>query len=296
MTAKTQRENALIGAVVADAATMGMHWIYDQEHIKNIEKIGDVLFRQPDANIYEGVRSYFAHAAKRVGDSSQYGESARVVAQVIANHGKYDVAEHQQLFFSTFGPCGSYHGFADKPTKALIVRMINDGEDLPKASGSDDDQMPALSSVPALFSTGATIDEIESAVSVTSINQQAISGALALNDCLNRLINGESLQDALTNSASIAEPALSALLQEALGQSDYRPLETAQHFGLPCHMGQGLPVAWHLLQHAENFENVVRDNIRCGGDSCGRSMAVGSIAGLAFGVPDTMRARVHNRI
>jgi len=294
VTAKTQRVNAVIGALVADAATMGMHWIYDQEHIREIEKTGDLLFRQPDSNLYEGVKSYFAHGEKSVGDFSQYGESVRVVAQVIAQNGKYNVNEHQQLFFRTFGPCGSYHGFADRPTKALVARIIIDAENLVDASGSDDDQMPALCSVPALFASEASDDEVEKAVSVTSINQLAISGALVLNDCLKRVQSGESLPDALKYSAAKAEPHLAKQLQEAIDQREYRPLETALNFGMPCHMGQGLPVVWHLLQHANNFESVVRDNIRCGGDSCGRSVAVGSIAGLVFGVPDELQARVRN--
>jgi ADP-ribosylglycohydrolase len=293
MTANTKRINALHGALVADAATMGLHWMYDQDHIKKIEATGDILFRQPDANNYEGVKSYFAHGAKKRGEFSQYGESAKVVAQVFERHRKYDVGEHQQIFFDTFGPCGSYHGFADRPTKALVANMIARADDLPEASGSDDDQMPALCCVPALFTNQASQEDIAVAVSVTNTHAHAISGAQVLNDCLTRLHNGECLKDALTHSAATADEALASLMHESLSQSHYQPLETAQRYGLACHMPQGLPVAWHLLLHATDYESVIRDNIRCGGDSCGRSMAVGSIAGLAFGVPEKLKVQVN---
>lgn len=292
MKAKIQRRNALVGALVADAASMGLHWMYDQEHIKMLEKSGDVLFRQPDGNVYAGVKSYFAHAAKRVGEFSQYGESALVVSRVIDLHGSYAIKAHQTLFFDTFGPCGSYHGFADRPTKALVVKMLNDSDEVPGVSGSDDDQLPALCSVPALFAHEASNDDITNAVSVTSTNSVAINGAHVLNDCLNRLHSGESLREALRNAVASADSTLKTLMQEAISQPSYRPLEMAQQFGLACHMEQGLPLVWHLLRHAENFEDVVRDNIRCGGDSCGRSMALGSIAGLVYGVPDTLKNRV----
>lgn len=294
--AKTKRVDALHGALVADAATMGMHWIYDQEHIKKIEETGDITFRQPESNAYQGVKSYFAHAAKRVGEYSQYGESVRVVARTIQAGGKYSVADHQQLFFDTFGPCGSYHGFADRPTKALIARMIFDAENLPEASGADDDQMPALCPVPALFYVDASGEDIVSAVSVTSIHRLAVNGATVLHDCLTRLHSGEAVSEALRNSIKRADPDLADLMNEAMASSEFQPLEIAQRFGLACHMGQGLPVAWHLLQHAKDYESVVRENIRCGGDSCGRSIAVGSIAGLVFGVPDAMKAKVHSLI
>ena len=287
-----ERLNALYGALVADAASMGMHWIYDQEHIKKVEETGDILFRQPDSNTYEGVKSYFAHAPKRVGEFSQYGASAQVVANVIKQNGNYDVSVHQALFFTTFGPCGSYHGFADRPTKALVARMIIDGDELPDASGSDDDQMPALVSVPALFGNSESVEALVSAVSVTNVHKDAISGARVLNDSLRRIFDGETLSDALRNSANSAETELAALLNESLQHAEYKPLEIAQHFGMACHMKQGLPVVWHLLSHAKDYESVVRDNIRCGGDSCGRSMAVGAIAGLVFGIPESMSMKV----
>ena len=285
---RSSRYQSLIGALVADAATMGLHWMYDQGHIETISKSGDVLFRQPDANNYKNRKSYFAHAAKSVGQNSQYGECVRVVAQVIRADGQYSTSAHRDFFLQTFGPCGSYHGFADRPTKALVAKIILEGDDIADASGSDDDQLPALCSIPALFAYDQGSDSVEKAVSVTSINTEAIGGARALYNCLQRLHDGEGLAEALTASASCAEPALSKLLIEALSKSTYDPLGVANHFGMPCHIKQGLPVAWHILKHASDFESAVRDNIRCGGDSCGRSMAVGSVAAFVFGVPNEM--------
>ena len=288
----SDRSRALLGALVADAATMGLHWMYDQSHIETVSQSGDILFRQPDANNYKDRKGYFAHAAKRVGENSQYGECVRVVARVIAQEGNYSTAAHRDVFFQTFGPCGSYQGFADRPTKALIARMIMEGDDIPDASGSDDDQLPSLCAVSALFAYEQGSECVDKAVSVTSVNAEAISGARVLYDCLERLTSGESLADALTDSVKYAEPALEELLTEALNTPAYDPLGVANHFGMPCHIKQGLPVAWHILKYATDFESAVRDNIRCGGDSCGRSMAVGSVAAMVYDVPDTMAANL----
>ena len=286
------RYQALLGALVADAATMGLHWMYDQTQIEKVSHTGDILFRQPDAEVYKNQKSYFAHRAKRAGENSQYGECARVVARTIEAAGEYTTAGHRELFFETFGPCGSYHGFADRPTKALIAKIILEGENIADLSGADDDQLPALCAVPALFAYEQGAESVAKAVSVTSINKEAISGAVVLYNCLERLIQGEALPEALAASASDAEPALSVLLKEALEMPSYDPLAAANHFGMPCHIKQGLPLAWHLLNHATDYTTVVRDNIRCGGDSCGRSMAIGSIAGLVFGVPEELSDRL----
>lgn len=288
--------NALRGALVADAATMGLHWMYDQDLLVQLEKSGDLLFRQPDFNIYQDKKAYFAHAAKRSGEYSQYGQCARVVADLLDKQDQYSTANHRAIFFDTFGPCGSYHGFADRPTKALIARIILDGDDISDLSGSDDDQLPALCSVPALFYHEADHPTVRAAVSVTTINETAISGALVLHHCLNLLKSEVSLEDALMQSIDSANSELASSLKEALNREPYDPLAAANHFGMPCHMTQGLPLAWYLLKHSTDYETVVRDNIRCGGDSCGRAMAVGSVAGLLYGVPDEMKRRVRDRV
>ena len=292
MTSRNNRQNALTGALVADAATMGLHWMYDQGQIDKVAETGEILFRQPDANVYADQKAYFAHAAKKTGQNSQYGQSARVVADAIALNGKYDTAQHRQVFMDTFGPCGSYHGFADRPTKALVAKIILEGDDISDNSGADDDQLPALCSVPALFAHDQSKEALEKAVSVTTINEQALCGATVLYDCLQRLDAGEKIEQALSASAQLADSELGGLLNEALAMPASDPLGAANHFGMPCHMKQGLPVAWHLLKHATDYTSVVRDNIRCGGDSCGRSMAVGSVAGVLFGVPDDLKAKL----
>ena len=192
----------------------------------------------------------------------------------------------------TFGPCGSYHGFADRPTKALVAKMILEGDDIADSSGSDDDQLPALCCVPALIAHSQNREAVERAVSVTTTNQQALSGAIVLHDCLERLVSGEETEQALSASAQLAEPELKDLLQQALAMPAYDPLAAANRFGMPCHMKQGLPVAWHLLKNATDYTSVVRDNICCGGDSCGRAMAVGSVAGVLFGVPEELAEKL----
>jgi hypothetical protein len=285
------RSDAISGVLVADAAAMGLHWLYDQEHIKLVECTGDVLFRQPDHAVYQGQRGFFAHPGKLAGELSHYGESARLLAQLVESQA-YDTHAHQQRFMATFGPCGSYRGYADRPTKALIARIIQDGEDLPARSGMDDNQMPAFAVVGALFAAEYDLPSIEAAAAVISTNSDVIDGVRVAANCLKLLMDGAELDDALARSAAVAEGGLKTLLSEALSMESYQPLEASTHFGLACYVHHSLPVVWHLLKHASSFESVVRDNIRCGGDSCGRAMVLGAIAGLVFEVPEGMRSRV----
>lgn len=290
---KLSRADVLTGALVGDAASMGMHWLYDQEQIARIAASGDVLFRAPDANNYRDQKAFFAHGAKHIGDLSHYGEQVRVVAAVANSNSGYSTDAHRQLFLEAFGPCGSYVGYADRPTKALVAKMLTEGEGVSDPSGMDDDQLPALAVVPGLFASGASLSEATAAVSVISTNSVALNSVEVLFQCLSELIDGKNLKEALTISADVAEGDLKVKLHEALAWPQYEPLAVATHFGLPCHLPQGLPIVWHLLAHATGFEQCVRDNTLCGGDTCGRVIALGAIAGLVFGIPSEMRQRVN---
>lgn len=285
------RLDAFSGVLVADAASMGLHWLYDQEQIKLVEATGSLLFRQPDANVYEGKRGAFVHGVRHAGQLSHYGESARVAGSLALDEG-YSVQAHQKVFIETFGPCGTFHGYADRPTKYLIARMLLDGDDISVPSGMDDDQMPGVCVVPGLFAAGLSESETLEAVRVITTNQDVINSAKAVYSVLTQLQSGIELKAALATAASAMEGEVGEHMREALSIDTYAPLETAQKFGLACYVRHSMPLNWHLLSHAADFESAVLDNIRCGGDCCGRSMALGSIAGLAFGVPDHLREKV----
>ncbi len=287
------RYDALYGALVADAASVGLHWLYDPIQIESLSLHGEILFRTPDPSVYEGKRGGFVHAARRAGELSHYGESARIVADIVFE-GPYSVSAHQQQFFKTFGPCGSFIGYADRPTKHLISRMVLEGDQIPEASGMDDNQMPAFCVFPALVSANQSLDVMLQSSSVISTNTGVLEGISIVHQCAELLAAGETLQKALYDSAHASNGDMGKLMQQSIEVEGYQPVDIGEVFGRACYVHHALPVIWHLLHHAESFEQVVRDNIRCGGDSCGRSMVLGAIAGLVFGLPDSMIKKVAN--
>jgi len=217
----------------------------------------------------------------------------RCIGSRCCSHGpslvvQFTAAAYQQAFFAAFGPCGTFTGYADRPTKALIARIITDGDSMDAVSGASDNQMPGLCAVPGLFAHGYGWSDIEAAVLVVSTHEDALAGARVLFDSLSALADGASLSDALRKGSDGIDHPLKKRLQEAMGMSSYQPLQAAEHFGSACSVVQALPVVWHLLTYAADFESAVRDNIRCGGDNCGRAVALGAIAGLSMGVPEDM--------
>ena len=118
------KQNLILGALVADAATCGLHWIYDQQRILVVaDKTPE--FHPPTQSDYDGVPSFFAHGKRSVGDCSHYGEQAFVLLNALANNnGKYDRAQYQDAFKAHFSYGGDYVGYIDRPTKDTLDNII----------------------------------------------------------------------------------------------------------------------------------------------------------------------------
>jgi len=283
------RAGVVLGALVADAAAMGLHWLYDPERIAGLAEQQDPTFLPADRHNFDGAKGYFAHEGKNAGDNSQYGAVLKVaIDSLVANDGKLDIKDYQKRYLEAFGPGGIWKGYIDRPTRGTLATLgVSVSDETPAASGVDDDQMPAFSTVPAIVAAGPEApsldDDVTDLVRITNDNPLAIEAALILARLIRALHQGADLSDALALQAESAGEELQPLLAEALSSRHRSSVDIAGQFGRACHVQQGLPVVFHIVNSCESYESGARTNVLAGGDSCGRSMALGSILGAAYG-------------
>ncbi len=283
------RASVVLGALVADAAAMGLHWLYDPERIASIAERQEPVFLAADRQHFKDAKGYFAHSGKQAGEFSQYGAVlALAMKSLLATDGRADVADYQRRYAAFFGPGGDWKGYIDRPTRGTLANLSDAADDeAPEASGIDDDQMPAFSAVPAVVAAGPDAPSLEKnvikMVRITNDNPLATEASLIVARTIGALLRGEDMAATLTNQAEAAGNVLQPLLREALAAGDRTSVDIAGHFGRACHVQQGLPVVFHIAKNAESFESAIRTNILAGGDSCGRSMALGAIMGARFG-------------
>ena len=125
-TSKTEQlKNTLLGALTADAAALGFHWIYDQQRIYDIASLLPE-FHTPSSADYMGVPSYFAHSKKNSGDVSHYGEQTITLLHSLSdNQGVYSKAHYQNLFCEHFGYGGDYIGYIDRPMRDTLDKITS---------------------------------------------------------------------------------------------------------------------------------------------------------------------------
>lgn len=143
---KTRAKNCIIGALVADAATMGFHWLYSQEKIQALAP-EQPEFYSPTAEDYEGL-GYFAHGGKVPGEFSHYGEQTLVMLNALVKaQGRFDKPIYQNLFRDHFGYGGEFSGYIDRPTKDTldnITRFENERLEQANAIVFDGDNQKSL--------------------------------------------------------------------------------------------------------------------------------------------------------
>ncbi len=178
---------------------------------------------------------------------------------------------------------GTYVGYIDRPTRAAVANMRDDV--LP--SGSDDDQLPALTRLPALIAansdTAAVMNAVEAVVSITNVNDEALAFGRVFAELLQRVIDGEHVLPAMKASIALAPAERQASLIAALETSETDSVAYGAVTERACHLYQGIPLAFHILAHASDYADAIERNIAAGGDSCGRAIVVGAVMGAASG-------------
>ncbi|KLV04751.1 ADP-ribosylglycohydrolase [Photobacterium aquae] len=287
-----QRYAALMGALVADAASMGTHWIYSPERIAALQERPHFPFIEPDAENYQGVEGYYAHSQITAGELTIYGEWLALYIRLLSQPG-LGTREIQQAVLDYFGPGGEFIGYVDSPTKALLLTLFSlPPEDWPDDSGCDDDQNPALCAIPALVSLKMPSEQLEREimriVGITHQNETALQCASAFASSLNEALRSRRMEPVL-NILKIKSPPL---IQERIEQvrvlsgdvNDFSHVLSIVNSA--CHLGDSIPLAAWILQNSDSYTEAVIKNILIGGDSCGRGIIVGALAGACYGFGD----------
>lgn len=275
-----RRASMLFGALVADAASLGLHWLYDVDQIAAISdrQGGAVAFTPVDAANFDGGKGYFAHAARPPGALTQYGETLRLGLETVGDAG-IDLAAYQAAFAAFFGPGGGYVGYIDRPTRGTLDNLSAKVE----PSGIDDDQLPAITRVPLAV---ATESDVGAAIRITNVNEDAAAYGAVFADVLRRVLAGDAVADALAAAAAGAPRAdVRAALTAAVDHRPADPVAYGDHTGRACHLPMAMPLAFHILAGAGTYADAVEANIRAGGDNAGRAIIVGAVMGAAHGIP-----------
>ena len=277
---------AVIGAFVADALSLGVHWVYNTGVIE--KKFGRV------EQFYDPLTSY--HKGKKAGDFTHYGDQMLVLLESVISGGGFDAhrfAETWRSFFADYG------GYFDKATKATLENM-DAGKSLTESASHSDD-LAGASRLAALVpvyhdNREQLVRTAREQTAITHNNDRVILSADFFARSVLAVLDGNPPGAAMeaTVKAHFANSSIASLVTMGIESRDRETRETIAEFGQMCSVEAGLPGAVHLIsRYADDFKTAMVENVMAGGDSSARGMMAGMVLGAAHGmaaIPEAWRA------
>ena len=288
----------VLGAAVADAATMPLHWVYDVDKLRTLvgETRTDAAFLAQPANAFY----VYAH-----GRNSPYGEQLLLLAQSIAETKGFSSSAYCALAFAHLAE-PSYDGYLDGSSKGLI-RNCHAGRGVPH-TGVEDDQANALARLPPLVALLAgdarLLPAVEAMIRVTQSSDIAVAhGLLAariLECCLlgapspEAAVRQVAAETARETGGSAAEAEARASLAEALAAASLSHEAAVTQLGRNCHLPGSFksPVQRLVCSVAPElggaalsaYASAVTDTILQGGCNASRACFIGACYGACYGL------------
>lgn len=283
---------AVTGAFVADAASMGLHWVYDAQ------KMAQLAAARPQPEFYDPPSCPFYSVES--GAFSPYGDEVLPLLQHVATHGGLDAA---QFATDSYKAAKASTGYLNGVFKQLVAK-VEDGKTYPELASPSKDlhggiKAPVLA---ARYWNDAPLllQKTREATKVHEIGQEPEDAAVAIALLLQQVVRGVAVPDAIKSLASndeVGEDTRISVQQvlDAVAEKTFKDANAAiEHFGKACPLPGSLQGALYVLLTSNGYVEAVRVNMLAGGDNCSRAMVIGAVAAAAEGgaaIPDDWKQK-----
>ncbi|ETI43863.1 hypothetical protein F441_11249 [Phytophthora nicotianae CJ01A1] len=283
LTAKQRALAAVAGGFVADAATMGLHWIYDGDKMKELAaargSAGPEFYEPPSCPFY----SYESGAL------SPYGDEIFPLLQDVAERGEFVPEEFAMV---SYRAAKAYTGRLNSVFKEMVVKG-DAGKRYPELASPSKDLHGGIKA-PILAAryfqdTTVLLQKAREAARVHEIGEEAENAAVATALLIQQVVQGASVPDAIraltSNEAVNADTRTS--IQQVIDAVEAKTFSDATsavaHFGKPCSLPGVLQGSVFVLLTSDGFVDALRANMLAGGDNCSRAIVIGAVTAAAQG-------------
>jgi ADP-ribosylglycohydrolase len=269
-------KNIVITSLVADALSLGSHWIYSQREIA--EKFGAIRGFSDPATSY--------HPGKQAGDFTHYGDQTMVLLRSLASHGCFDLASFANEW-RAFWENPETQSYRDSATKATLANL-RDGLPPSQAASPSNDIAGAARIAPLFLLKWPSDDDLiaaaKSQTSFTHGDPSVVDTAEFFGRVTLAVRDGIAIPDALhaaakaTTGSAIPDEWFDAALASSVSETSDSAATKAH--GLTCHVPDAFPAVCHLLlRHPDDAVAALTANVEAGGDSAARGLIIGLIHG-----------------
>jgi len=312
----TSWQNAYVGSLAADALAMPVHWYYDRAALKRdygqvdhfmaprnphpgsilwrsayepLNARGDILREQA---AFWGQREVHYHQFLRAGENTLNFKLATELYQLVRQNGNYGSDAWLKCYISRMLEPGWHRDtYVEEYHRAFFTNHAQGKA--PEKCGIRDEHIGGLAMVPALVAAleGTPREELRRLVKLHVGLTHAHANVLRAADTLVRTLwavahEGDSLHDALRQEAG---DWISGIKSDSwLHLPDEKVV--GERFSPACYIAEAMPAALYLAwKYHDDFSAGIIANAMVGGDNCHRGAVVGSLLGMACGVPENFQ-------
>ncbi len=279
---RTTSSNIFRAAFLADALSLGPHWIYNQGKIARLYPDGIDEFDEPRSNY---------HPNRKKGQFTHYGDQMLVLARAIAASATWSQPVFRSLWQTAMT---DFDGYLDGASKTTLENLAS-GSTNPASDSND--LAGASRFVPLFFAQEENLSgKITAAREQTALTHSdggVIDAAEYFVRALGSLQKGSNLPQALAEAAQATYEHLPAgdwLGRAEAALTEEAPLKVAADFGLTCHLPEAFPATlyfalrWHqqgAQLSSEAFLRTLSENGLAGGDTSARAIPLAALLAAA---------------
>jgi hypothetical protein len=288
--------NYILHALTANAATLGVHWIYDPNFIANLAKTQSIFFiQQTKVNYDQAKPSYLAYPNEPLGGVTVQGRFLMWLYEALKINPNLSQQEYGDLIYSHIRPGGDYHGYIETYGHKFLINRLNASMTLNLPSiVMDDDHLVGFVPYIVVKQLGLPTDKAWELAQLFTDK----TDYLDLFKMFDHVFSGlkiKSLKTLLEEAVLLAPRRFQMTVKKALEINDTLTL-VKQYAGTACSINQSIPIIVHLLYHSTSFEDMLMRNAFISGAISERGMMLGAILGAIYPPPETMIQKLSHPI
>jgi ADP-ribosylglycohydrolase len=298
---KNRVKGMVLGQFLGDAASLGVHWIYNTQEIECLHPEGLQGFEVPAEGHY--------HAGKLAGDTTHYGDAAWVLLEALAGETTFNVATFGKAFVEKMDPGKGYSGYFDSASRGTLENFRNhlevSNEPYDFQEGADDDQLATISVLAVLIAfyvarndglpedRKTLLEQVKILTHVRQNNERAVAYCQAHTRLLLELLGGRDIHSAFhhveeqLDTDDKLDREIRRKCREAFQLKHKGTVDATDFLGQSCPLICSFPSSVQATaKHNEDFQTAIIETAKAGGDNAGRAAMIGSWIGARIGAEE----------
>jgi len=273
---KSSVYGAIYGALVADAFSLGGHWVYEPSEIK--EK-----FPKLDG-FYDPMTNY--HNSKKAGDFTHYGDQCMWLLESISLEKEFSLAKFSERWKEYME---TYEGYVDGASKTTLENLKAGKSAIEAGSSSQDLSVIGRVSPLALLYCDEQKEFEDAAILQSKMTHNSVAvleTTRFFSQLLYLVLQGYTPKNSILAMLEEShDEKIKGWMKTALASIEHDSIEAIKSCGQSCNVNGACPSALHLiLKYENNYAEAMRQNVYAGGDSAARGMVAGMILGAYNGI------------